>query len=515
MPTATPTHRPGGSLGYFAKPSWFYAGLRVAAVLVPVGLLAALLGAAAALTAYAPGSRAGALLVGFTALGFVGLFWALAWLSPAPAQPPDRTALAYFTLAFAALLLWPRYVSLGAAGPLGLNLTQFLYAGLMVLWAGLLLWSPPTRARLARRLAGHRAVTAALLLLLGWRLASVFRSDELGFSAYWWVNDAVSYYLVFFIALTVIADARAARRWVALITIVGVAVTVLALVESALGHNLFLSYLAPTDEYVQSALRDKSRGGGYRAQATFENPLLLGQFLAWLLPLLVFFLVRGRGRAVRLAALAALPILGLAVVANASRSSLVATAAVTLLLVLVLAGRSLRSATPGRIAAAFAGLAVLATVVAVAIPELADIARGRGLETQSTSGRLLMLERAVPLVLERPLLGHGVLRAAFEVGYRTPTGFLTIDSYPISLAVESGLPALLLFFGLLGYFVGLGVWLAVRRADDASLLAGALGTSLLGMGVFLVITSLPHNLPFVFAGFGLLVVLREEARLGR
>jgi O-antigen ligase len=121
-----------------------------------------------------------------------------------------------------------------------------------------------------------------------------------------------------------------------------------------------------------------------------------------------------------------------------------------------------------------------------------------------------MLETALPKIMAKPLLGYGVDQAAYVLDFVTGSNFLSIDSYYLSITLDSGLPALILLAFLLGYFFWLGAGLWLRYRSEESLIAGMLALSIVGFAVVKAILSVPYNFSLVFMVFAMLLVLREH-----
>ena len=76
---------------------------------------------------------------------------------------------------------------------------------------------------------------------------------------------------------------------------------------------------------------------------------------------------------------------------------------------------------------------------------------GGGAEAASNNGRWVQWAAAWPLVKSNPITGHGFGTGGDDIGS-------SIDSYVISLLVETGVPGFLFFTGL----VLLPIWYGVR-----------------------------------------------------
>ena len=88
-------------------------------------------------------------------------------------------------------------------------------------------------------------------------------------------------------------------------------------------------------------------------------------------------------------------------------------------------------------------------------------------------------------------------------------GRISIDSYYLSLVLDSGVPALVAFVLLLSYFVFKGLRCSLTNRSDAALLAGMFSISVLGMLVMKLILSLSQNLPLLYLACAMILVLSE------
>jgi hypothetical protein len=97
--------------------------------------------------------------------------------------------------------------------------------------------------------------------------------------------------------------------------------------------------------------------------------------------------------------------------------------------------------------------------------------------------------------------------AANELGFKG-NGALTIDNYYLSLALESGFFAPILFCFIVAVVAYMGFSLGLSDLGSNGLLAGMLSTSLLGMMLIQLILSIPHNLPFLYTTLSLILLLK-------
>jgi O-antigen ligase len=108
----------------------------------------------------------------------------------------------------------------------------------------------------------------------------------------------------------------------------------------------------------------------------------------------------------------------------------------------------------GRNSLAYILYAILATVVvtgivaisAVMLPgfidHLVDMDKG------SSSARVEMLTRGMSAIIDKPLLGYGHGMSVYLAGMVGSDGHLTIDNYFLSMALDEGMPSLIIYFSI-------------------------------------------------------------------
>jgi putative inorganic carbon (hco3(-)) transporter len=230
--------------------------------------------------------------------------------------------------------------------------------------------------------------------------------------------------------------------------------------------------------------------GTVRIYSTLDNPNLLAGYLLPILPLAVVVLMRWRRPLPRLFAATTLVLGGAALMFTYSRGAwmgLVAAAAVLAVLLALRCTRSWpalwRKVVP--LAVIVGGAALLAVLVWQVEPlrvRVLSLVAGR--DDSSNNFRINVWLAALDMIQARPWLGIGPGNDAFNLIYplfqQPRFNALSAYSIPLELAVEAGIPGLL---------VGLGLLLAsLRRGLD--LWRGDGPWSLPAMGVLAVIAAL-------------------------
>jgi O-antigen ligase len=128
---------------------------------------------------------------------------------------------------------------------------------------------------------------------------------------------------------------------------------------------------------------------------------------------------------------------------------------------------------------------------------------GGGEQAGSTQARWNQFEAALPLIKENPITGHGFVTGGFNIGS-------SIDSYVISLLVETGVPGLVFFAGI----VLLPIWYGARAyltdTSESGALAGALACSFVAFLMNRLALSERENNALVFFLLGIVIVLNHE-----
>ncbi|MEF7616506.1 O-antigen ligase family protein [Aquincola sp. MAHUQ-54] len=430
---------------------------------------------------------------------------------------PERLLRSSFALSIVLFLLWPRYLSFNFGGP-DLVPARLLYGLLLVTWFGALA-SPSFRKATLKTFSDRRGWLALLAAYFLIRLASVVGSEAFGLSAYQVANELLTAGLIVPIFYSVFNTNANIQKLLWSIVLAGAIIGVLTVVERALGRTLFANVRLPgmtvDSEWLYAAIMEKSRGGSYRAQGTFSHPLLLAEFSAFALPICLYFCAVAKGVRRILSALAVL----LVIIAGALSGSRAAFAALPIGLVMCATILMCRQWLVNRqlgVASVILSLSFVVGIFGIALLWLtgtidSSLVSGRTYaEASSTNTRLDMLARGIPKILEHPFLGYGPGLSAYIAGVKNSIA-LTIDSYYLSLAIDSGLLGLgvfaLLFIGALLF----GLKRAISSSDDFDLMRGMVAVSLLGMLLVKAILSTPHNAPLMLLGLALITAVPKNS----
>jgi hypothetical protein len=383
--------------------------------------------------------------------------------------------------------------------------------------------SPALREQLSDVL---RQTPALWRLLVGF---VVIQAISVAFSA----NKAVSldkfvtaqfcWTAMFFSGAFIFSRPRMVERWAAQLWAMGVVVSIIALLEFREGHVLWAghipSLLKIDDPAVERMLAGATRAytSEYRVQSTFGTSLGLGEYVALTLPFVMYFAVQPYRTWVRMAAGASLPLLVGATLVSGSRLGMIGVCLSVLLYLLfwgALRWRWHRKDIVGpAVVLAFPAMFVAFFAATFFVGRLHRAVWGGGETADSTQARFDQYKIGIPMVLERPW-GHGIGRGAETLGWFTPGGVLTIDTYYLLVALEYGVVGFLAYFGM----IALAGVRAARTAFDAPEVNRELGfltPSAIALANFFIIKSVfsqQDNHPVVFMILGLVAALVYRAR---
>jgi O-antigen ligase len=132
-----------------------------------------------------------------------------------------------------------------------------------------------------------------------------------------------------------------------------------------------------------------------------------------------------------------------------------------------------------------------------------DMVLRSGDEAASTEGRWVQWAAALPIIKTNPITGHGFATGGADIA-------MSIDSYLISLLLETGVPGLVFFIGI----CCLPIWFGIRNyicdLSEFGAVAGALACSFIAFALYRLVLSQRENNMLQFFLLGLVVVAIYE-----
>lgn len=457
------------------------------------------------------------LKVGIVVTGLV--VWLVALLVPSDTAAPERLLRGMLNTLLLLWGVWPTYLSY-KVGPLpDINPVRLVYWALIAVWLFSMAASKDMRSALFERAKPFKMFFWLITLFTLWQIVSGFASEHWLYSAYYAMKSLLPGYVVFLIAVSIYRNLEELERAMVMVVIAAVIASLIGFAEAVHGSNLFIRFFPSDPEQLQGLawiLVEKSREGLLRVSSTFSHPLALAEYLSMCLPLAAYLMLKGATRTRRWLGLLAIPIIAAVIYLTHARSALIAIGAVTIIYAAI-AGLGGMQQTR-RFALSLLGAFVLVVVVVSSIAAIGlamELAQGRTVEERgSTQARVIMYQRGMDAIEKQPVMGYGPGLAAYTIGRLPGQTNLTIDSYFLSVALESGVIGLFLYVWLLLYPIYRGTRMAINERGRHGWLAFSIALALLAFTVEKIVLSLTNNFDFswVLTGMLLTVVwLRNKA----
>jgi O-antigen ligase len=249
------------------------------------------------------------------------------------------------------------------------------------------------------------------------------------------------------------------------------------------------------------------RNGLFRASSTFVTPLSFGEFQIIVIPIGLFFLLhretlfeRALGGAVAFGGI-------VGIFCSGSRGGFVGVIASVAVFVAFYSIRKAMS-TRGSLVPAISGVLGIigfGSVIGVIMlsHQVHDMVLGGAAQASSTDARYLQWAAGVPFIKSNPITGHGFGLGGLIIG-------MGQDSYILSLVLETGIPGLVFFVGLLVLPVWYGLRNYVSDMTESGALAGALACSFVGFIVNRLVLSQKENHMLIFSLLAIVIVVNYE-----
>jgi hypothetical protein len=446
--------------------------------------------------------------------------WALPDMKTAPSG-----VLAPLLFAFQlGLILWPNYLALTLPGLPWITVLRLVGTPLVLALLVCLSCSSTFRAELARTVQAAPWLWRLLIAFVVIQIATLAFSSDIGHSLDWLMVSLVNWTAVFFVSAYVFRTPGRAALWTRLLWASSLIVCALGVVEHHLGHvpwrDHIPSFLQINDDTVSAILHGGARtdSGIYRTQSTFSTSLGLGEFLALTTPFVIHHGVQARSWATRVLAASSIALFAYVLVTTDSRLGMIGFGLGCVSYLLYWAVRRWRARGDALLAPAIAMAypaffcaAVSATFV---IHRLRARIWGDGPQASSDEGREDQVRMGIPKILSHPW-GHGAGMAAHTLGFTELNGFVTIDNYYLSVALEYGVLGFLAFYGL----ILMGTWYAAKwafvRPRDGE--HGLLAPLAIALTTFIMVKSVfsqQDNHPLIFMMLGMVAAFVLRLKTG-
>lgn len=379
------------------------------------------------------------------------------------ALPDTKTAPtgALYGLSFAfiiVLFLWPNYLAVALPGLPWITLMRLVGGPLALVLAISYSMSPTFRAEMKEALNATPLVYKLLAGFVLIQVVTIAFSNQKDFSIQRVLNAQLTWTSIYFASAFVFLKPGRVHRWAIVLWAVTIIVCLMGLLEYKIGRPSWGAYvpnfLKIEDESVIRSLTGSARSatGIYRVQSTFSTPLGLAEFLALTAPFILHFVMFGQKLATRVAAAVTMPLMLYIVIVTDSRLGMVGFLLSFMLYLLLWSGLRWRADKASLLAPAIvlAYPAIFALFIAstMFVGRLRNMVWGGGDTAASTAARGTQWEMGIPKILKAPW-GHGAGTSGDTLGFLSPIGIQTIDTYYLAIGLEYGVIGFVVYYGML------------------------------------------------------------------
>lgn len=419
-------------------------------------------------------------------------------------------------------LLWPKYIAFKFGGP---DVTPSrLFQGICILFFVLSLYSNEVKAKIFNLINENKLIFFMFFSLCGLRLLSAIASQSTLMSLYSFFNEFLISFVMVFIGVLCLKTYPISKKLPAVMVVV-LLVCIIAIDEYFTKRTIFSNFTLPgmklDDQYLLQALSDKTRAGKYRAQGSFEHPLVLSEFLILFFPLCWLALkeIKGFSRNVFFSLI--LIIIPAGIFVSGSRAG-AAIAFIEIIFILfldyIISSLGVRRDSISKntditkclvlISALIAGL--LVAVITIQYFDVNTILGTSAKETESANARLTMLELGIPKILSSPIIGYGVSQSAIVLGFLAD-GSYTVDNFYLSYVLDSGFIALLFWLGIIAYSTMRAMMFYLKMPSRESYSYVLISLGLVFASIFKLIISIGY-LNWIYLFLSILIVCRISNR---
>ena len=439
------------------------------------------------------------------------------WALPEIGRAPTRLIEVLFFTFFVAIVIWPNYLAIALPGLpwiTMLRLTGFPLTFLLLLSVSI---SANFRGQIGNSLNAIPLLYKLLVAFVCVQFASLVFSNQIATSVNRLVALQISWTAIFFVSCFVFLRPGRAERWAFILWGMALFLGCIAIWESRLGHVPWAGhipgFLRIEDESVQRMLSGGSRSGvGYRTQATYSTSLGLAEFMALTTPFLLYFLLGKFRPFVRIAAALSLPFVFLVIMLTDARLGVVGFF-IACMLYLVFWGamrwRYIKASLIGpAIVLAYPAIFTAFMTATIFVGRLRVMVWGGGQHAVSNDARSEQLAAGLPLIAKNPF-GYGVGQGGETLGFRTPSGALTIDNYYLLIALDYGVLGFILYYGTILVAIGYGTKAALQQQTLQRELGLVTPLSIALTSFFIIksIFSQTENHPIAFMMLGMICAL--------
>lgn len=428
------------------------------------------------------------------------------------------TLLAIFLFAFGVV---PFYLDIRLHENVGLNPQRLMVVGMLGLTALCIPGSKGARNKIRLSIYHNKKIYSAIAIYLLLRVVS-FVANPSQYSFFILLNEVLMNFFILFYSAVFVDSPKKIKTLLLILIVSALYVSVFGVFEGVMSSNIFRAFANTSTQTGEIAAQIKMRDGNYRVQSTFEHPLALSQYLIVVIPLLLVMASNKLWRSMALVIF--LPLFLMAAYLTYARSVFVCLFIAVILVILsrikfkYLTSMSLSTK---QVYFAMHKFTVFMGFVVLVGGIIFLSSGGSDTQQSSTATRLVQLNNGIMGIKENPILGHGIGNAKKVIigigdtvsGSETVWNE-TIDSYYLAGALDSGLPALLVYISIFVIAVRATYRISLNNSvtKSARELALAISASIAAGAASMSVLSIFTILPILFALIGFSISLNTLSK---
>lgn len=459
---------------------------------------------------------------GLVAIAAIILLWAMPEL---PVIPLGLSRNIFITMIIVDLCV-PAYYAISLPGLPWISARRVFIFSFIILFAIICGGSSSVRRVIASVFTSNKPIFFCIIGYIFMSFVSIFTSISPSTSFAVLADSILSWYLPALGAVLFLQSKSQIVFFMKIICCCCLFVTIGGVVSFLIHRNVFLALLP---SWIVDAMLQNSpafermisggvsdRNGMYRSESIFGVSLSFAEFEAMILCIGYFFILDKGTIYSKLIGFLTVASVGIGVFVSGSRGGYMASIVGSAAFCAIMIARSLRfggrSLVPGIVlSTALIGFALLLTAV-FTVPAVHNRVLGGGADRYSDEARIEQWELGIPKIQSNPITGHGLGMGGVVVGYHADTPNPTIDSYVLSILVETGVPGLVFFVGIVVFGVITGLKIALIDGGSSGVMASALAGSIAAFGFYRIALSQLENFTLFFLIVALVMNLNTQIK---
>ena len=458
------------------------------------------------------------------ALPLVVLALLAIWALPDLQTGPARTLETLFFASYVSLILWPNYLAIALPGLPWITVGRLI--GVMFTIVLLVCSSVSSRFRsaISKAMGSAPWISIPFCVFLLIQVVSIVFSANKSQSIDRLITAEMSWTGAFLAACYLFSQPGRSQRFVVLLCMMGaVGLAPMVFWEHKLNHVPWAghvpSFLKVNDPIVDRIMSGTARHGNvqFRAQGTFSTSLGLSEYIALTMPFVLYYILSAQRWLHRaLAAVARVALVQIALFTQA-RTGMVGIMIAFLASPLSWAALRFRRTRGDLFSASAVYLSPVLFAIGLALTFVVPGLKARiwhsGGDQYSNQSRIDQWHMGIPKIASHPW-GYGISMGGETLGYTNPAGGLSIDSYPLRLALEYGVVGAVLYFVMIIAAVAYAArtaWNAAGKDREVDLLA-PVAITLTSFMVMKTVFAQEDNQSIMFALVAMVAALHSRAR---